>query len=263
MYWSGRTQMMDGYPVPEALERMVEIGFTGAEICIEDIRFGVRERLLDPGYLAEIASAARTLGLSAWSYSYHGDYITDDEVLRRTIRTIELTRRVDTDVFVFSGRRFDKTKDADTQWRALVERTRLLADAAEANDVRLALETEPGFICGTTAQLLRLIDEVGSPALMCNMDIGHAFLCDPDPVAAIRALGPLIVHCHIDDMRRGVHDHLLPGDGEMDLAEILATLDQVGFDGPAALDLYGYDYESVAERALDELRRLRDRPDRD
>jgi sugar phosphate isomerase/epimerase len=248
--------MMDSYPVPEALERMAGLGFRGAEICLEDARFAIRSELLEAATLREAAAALRELGFAGWSYSYHADYITNDEILARTLRTIELTRELDTDVFVFAGRPSDKRADPADEWKALVSRTRMLVEAAEANDVRLALEAEPGFICGTSAALLRLIDEIESPALGCNMDVGHAFLCDPDPIASIRELGDRIYHAHIENMRRGVHDHRLPGDGDMDLGAYLRALARAGFSGVAALDLYGYDYEAVAPGAVREVERL-------
>lgn len=250
---SGRTQMMDSYPAPQALERMRELGFAGAEICVENIRFEVRGELMDRSHLAEVAAAAASCGLEAWSYSYHADYVRNDDVLDRTVQAIRLTREAGTDLFVFSGGRSDKTADPQAEWRQLVERTRILVREAEACGVRLALETEPGFICGTTAQLLQLRDEIGSDALCANMDIGHAFLCDPDPLGAVAQLGELIVHCHLEDMRRGVHDHLVPGRGDMDLAAFVSALENAGVSGPAALDLYGYDYEKVAPQALEYL----------
>ncbi len=256
MILAGRTQMMDSYPVPKALAKMRELGLTGAEICVEDIKFNIRGELLDPPYLADAAAALRELGFEAWSYSYHADYITNDEVLTRTIRTIELTRELGTDVFVFSGRRRDKRADPAEEWRALVARTRPLVAAAEANGVRLALETEPGFYCGTSAELLRLIDEMDSPALGANMDIGHAFLVDRDPLGAIRSLGGRVFHAHLENMRRGLHDHRLPHDGDMDLAAYLRALDAAGLDGPAAFDLYGYDYESILPGAISHVRGL-------
>ena len=245
--------MMDSYTAPLALERMRELGFAGAEICVENSRFEVREELMDRALLAEVAAAASSCGFEAWSYSYHADYIRDDKVLERTVEAIRLTREVGTDTFVFSGGRSDKTGDPQTEWQALVERTEILAREAEACGVRLALETEPGFICGTTEQLLRLRDEIGSDALCANMDIGHAFLCDPDALGAIAQLGERIIHCHLEDMRRGVHDHLVPGQGDMDLAAFISALEDAGASGPAALDLYGYDYEKVAPQALEYL----------
>lgn len=251
--------MMDSYPVVRALERMGDLDLRGVEICVEDARFAVRAELLDRFYLEEVAAALPDLGFESWSYSYHADYITDDEVLDRTIRAVELTPSLGTDIFVFSGRRRTKLADPDDEWHALIDRTKLLTDAAQANGVRLALETEPGFICGTTAELLRLIEELGSDSLGANMDIGHCFLCDPDPISAIKALGSRIFHAHIENMRRGVHDHRLPHDGDMDLAAYLAALGDAGLTGPAAFDLYGYDYEAALPDALGYVESILDR----
>jgi len=120
----------------------------------------------------------------------------------------------------------------------------------------MAEEFEPGFVVGTTAQLLQLFSEVNSPALAANMDLGHVFLCDPDPVAAILEVGDRIVHCHIEGMAAGVHDHLLPQEGDMDLEAYLEALNTAGYDGPLSLDLYKHDYEVVAPDAIAHIRGL-------
>jgi sugar phosphate isomerase/epimerase len=247
--------MLDRLALPDALVRMKELGFEGVEICVEDAQFRIRAELLDPAVLRDGAAVIRELGFAS-SYSYHANYLDDDDILRRTIQTIELTPETGSDVFVFSGRRRSKLADPADEWKLLVERTRPLARAAAANGVRLALEAEPGFVCGTSAELLRLIDEIGSESLGCNMDIGHSFLCDPDPIAAIRELGGRIFHAHLEDMRRGVHDHMLPGTGDMNLQECIDALSAAGFAGVAALDLYGYDYEEVAPEAITMFRAL-------
>jgi sugar phosphate isomerase/epimerase len=82
------------------------------------------------------------------------------------------------------------------------------------------------------------------------------FLCDPDPMQAIAQLGDKIVHCHVENMRSGVHDHLLPQEGDMDLGAYIRALAKVGFDGGLALDLYKYDYEAIAPESIGYLRGL-------
>jgi sugar phosphate isomerase/epimerase len=54
----------------------------------------------------------------------------------------------------------------------------------------------------------------------------------------------------------GVHDHLIPQEGDMDLAAYLAVLAGTSFTGGLALDLYKYDYEAVAGEAIAYLRGL-------
>ncbi len=61
---------------------------------------------------------------------------------------------------------------------------------------------------------------------------------------------------HIEDMKIGVHNHVLPGEGDMDLSWYVKTLAQVGYRGGLALDLYGQDYEQVAGGAIRYIREL-------
>ena len=53
----------------------------------------------------------------------------------------------------------------------------------------------------------------------------------------IRRAAPQLVHVHIEDMRRGVHEHLMFGDGELDLAVALAALQEIGYRGMTAVEL--------------------------
>jgi sugar phosphate isomerase/epimerase len=121
--------------------------------------------------------------------------------------------------------------------------------------VILADEFEPGFILGSTADLHRLFQAIPSPNLMANLDVGHVFLCDPDPMEAIASLKGKIAHVHIENMEAGVHRHLVPQEGDMDMTAYLKALRDTGFDGALALDLYEQDYEAVAPESLTYLRR--------
>ena len=256
MYIAGRTQMMDRHSVYEALGRMKDLGFRGVELSLLDIRFHPRADLLDDFMAARIRERIESLGFDAFSVSCHGDFVFDDDTFALVKRGIMYARELGTDVFVFSGARSGKTEDPREQWKRMRDRTAELCRIAEDHGIRLAEEAEPGFICGNAAELVRLIGEIGSPALGCNMDIGHSFLCDPDPPAAIRELGDRIFHCHVENMRRGVHDHLLPHIGDMDLSSYFRTLGEIGFSGLLALDLYGYDYEEVAPDAIEYVESL-------
>ncbi len=61
------------------------------------------------------------------------------------------------------------------------------------------------------------------------LDIGHCQCIEPDPVArcVVRA-GPYLVNVQIDDMRRGVHEHLEFGTGEVDFPPVLGALTAAG-----------------------------------
>ncbi len=248
----GRTQPLAKYPVLEALEILYDVGFDGVEVCLEndDMAPGT----LTAEKIRTVREKIAELGLQPVSISYHQDYLYNDEYFELTKEAIRITPEFGTNLFVFSGPN-SRTRDA-REWDEMVIRTRALADIAEPAGVLLAEEFEPGFVVGSTAALLRLFEEVGSPALAANLDLGHVFLCDPDPEAAIRSVGDRIVHCHIENMATGIHDHLLPQEGDMDLKHYLNYLNAVEYTGPLSLDLYKYEYEAVAPEAIAYLRGL-------
>lgn len=244
--------MLSQYPILDALEVIRRLGFDGAEICVEKKDWSWVP--FDDELVAAVREQVTRLGLGPCSFSLHQDYIYDDRLYRETERAIRWTREIGADVFVFSGTK-KRTGDR-AEWERMIERTRGLVAVAAECDVVMAEEFEPGFIVGSTADLLRLFEEIPSPYLAANLDLGHVFLCDSDPLYSIAQLGAKIVHCHVENMRAGVHDHLLPQEGDMDLGAYLEALADVGFRGGLALDFYKYDYEALAPEAIAYLRNL-------
>jgi sugar phosphate isomerase/epimerase len=61
-----------------------------------------------------------------------------------------------------------------------------------------------------------------------------------------------LANVHLEGMRTGVHDHLLPGEGDLDLAEAVRALQRIGYAGPANLELSRHSHAAVetARRAL-------------
>ena len=134
------------------------------------------------------------------------------------------------------------------------KRQKELCRIAEEYEVYLAVEFEPGFVIDNSELLLKAFDQIGSPILRMNADIGHMFLQDPAPLASIDKCGPYIVHAHLENMKKGIHNHLVPYEVDMDLTAYLQKLISVGFDGPASLDVYQYDY-AVSYTHLDVYKR--------
>lgn len=247
----GRTQPLSSYGICDALHKISALGFDGVEICLENPD-------LTPDQLSEsLAQTVRksvvALGLSPHSVSYHKDYIHDDRAFADTRWAIQLTPEFGTNLFVFSG---GPTLPGQQDWGKMIERTQELVRLAEQSGVILAQEFEPGFIVGSTKDLHQLFTEIPSANLQANLDLGHVFLCDPDPLEAIASLKGRIVHGHVENMKTGVHRHLLPQEGDMDLKRYLSALKAVGFEGGLALDLYEQNYEAVASDAIAYLKQL-------
>jgi sugar phosphate isomerase/epimerase len=244
--------MLQRYSVLESLDVIKQLGFDGVEIGF--LRMDWTMIPLSAMPIATIRARAEALALGPNAVSMHSDYIFDDTILQRIQETIPVVSDFGTNILIINGAK--KRSGNAAEWQLMIDRTRKLVSVAEAYDVVLAVEFEPDFIVGSTADLLRLFEDISSSNLAANLDLGHVFLCDPDPLSAIAQLGEKIVHGHIEDMPRGKHDHRLPGQGDMDLGAFIQALRNVGFDGSLALDLYAYDYEAVARDAVAYLHTL-------
>jgi fructoselysine 3-epimerase len=125
-------------------------------------------------------------------------------------------------------------------WARLREGLEHVLHAADLAGMDVAIEPEPGQFIETAADLKRLLDEVDHKRLGANLDIGHAWCAGDDPAEAVRLLGGRIKHLHLEDIKDRRHFHLIPGLGEIDFAAVRRALDQIGYCGAAAVELYTY-----------------------
>ncbi len=249
---SGRTQPLKEYPIETCLKRLRSTGFESVELCLENL--DMHPSVLTADKAARTGSLISMLGFAPYAVSFHRDYIHGDEDFEWTKKALSFMPDFGSGIFIVSGARGGG--GGGKEWELLLRRTGELVHAAEESGTSLAIEFEPGFVVGSSARLLELFEDIPSANLAANLDLGHVFLCDPDPVEAILSLGNRIVHCHVEDMAEGVHSHLTPGDGDMDLGKYFRALDAVGFDGNLALDLYDCDYEREARRSIPNLKAI-------
>ncbi|MCK0116731.1 sugar phosphate isomerase/epimerase [Isoptericola sp. S6320L] len=114
-----------------------------------------------------------------------------------------------------------------------------LLPVAEAAGVVLAFEPEPGMLVERVDDVLDLRRALGDPdALRLTVDVGHLTCVEDAPGPdVVRRVADLIAHVQVDDMVRGVHEHLELGTGAVDLPGVLAALHESGFGGLAAVEL--------------------------
>lgn len=127
--------------------------------------------------------------------------------------------------------------DWDRNWQDFVEVVRRCALACEEAGVRYALEPHPYRYMCNAASMLRLIEQVGSPALGMNFDPSHLFPCGEIPHVVIYQLGKRIFHCHFSDNDGVTNVHWRPGKGKIDWRAVLVALKSVGFDGVISIEL--------------------------
>jgi L-ribulose-5-phosphate 3-epimerase len=120
----------------------------------------------------------------------------------------------------------------------LVEGLKFVLDYADRKNVVLGFEPEPGMFIDTMASFAELVDAIDSPSLKLTLDIGHLHCLREVPIAdVIRRWGDSLVNIHIEDMKSGVHEHLMFGEGEIDFPPVIAALTEVGYAGGLHVEL--------------------------
>ena len=143
----------------------------------------------------------------------------------------------------------------------LAQGLRPLIDHAAERQVTLAFEPEPGMFVDTMDQYAGLLKWVDAPNFCLTLDVGHLHCVGEVPIAAqILRWRSEIVNVHIEDMRSGVHDHLMFGEGEIDFPPVIAALAGIGYAGGLHVELSRHSHEApiAAQRAYEFLRPLID-----
>ncbi|WP_345945219.1 sugar phosphate isomerase/epimerase family protein [Streptomyces albus subsp. chlorinus] len=133
------------------------------------------------------------------------------------------------------------------EWAAtVIDRLSRLARRAEQAGVTLLHENCAGWAGESPARMLRLLDEVGSPALRLLFDTGNGVPYGYDARAVLERTLPYVEHVHIKDAVEDVRPsgpttgervrYVLPGDGRAGVADCLRTLLDTGYRGAFSLE---------------------------
>ncbi|PFG39140.1 sugar phosphate isomerase/epimerase [Georgenia soli] len=145
----------------------------------------------------------------------------------------------------------------ETGWERVLAGVETVLTTAERAGVTLAVEPEPGMFLDRAARVDELLDRLGRPErLRMTLDLGHLTCNEDDPVEVLRRHRADVVHVQVDDMRRGVHEHLELGTGEVDLPPLLGLLAETGYTGLVGVELprHSHAAPAVAARSIAALR---------
>ncbi|WP_405592080.1 sugar phosphate isomerase/epimerase family protein [Streptomyces sp. NBC_01092] len=151
-----------------------------------------------------------------------------------------------------------KGLDEQDAWKRLAAGIEAVLESAEKYGVALAFEPEPYMFVDTVERCLQLAQLVdGHPLFGITLDVGHAHCVEERPVLdCVRRAASLVRNVQIEDMRRGVHQHLEFGAGEIDFPPVLAALRELGHLGLVSVEIQGgsLDAPEVARRSIEFLR---------
>ncbi len=123
-------------------------------------------------------------------------------------------------------------------WARTAASVHSVAEAAGRLGLMVAVEPKGGQVLATTADAVRICEEVAHPALGVLVDTGHALAGGEDLGGLPAAVGAHLVHVHLGDSGGDVEDDLPPG-RHHDFRPFLAALAATGYGGALSFDLYG------------------------
>jgi len=125
-----------------------------------------------------------------------------------------------------------------------------LLKKAKSIGVPLALEPEPGMAVATAEQGMEIVRRVGDPSLGLTIDVGHVHCnSEGDVPAILRSVGDRLLNVHLEDMKAGVHDHLMFGEGEMEFPPIFEALKAIGYSKGVYVELSRHAHDAVVAAA--------------
>jgi len=257
--------------LPDALAVIADLGYEGVALTLDHNHLdpfgpGLRQRTAEVGRLLTQYGLSVVVETGA---RYILDPVrkheptllhTDGAEWRIALleRAIDVAADLDAEAVSFWSGILPSDVSVDLGWQRLVASCQQLVGYAADRGVRLGVEPEPGMLVDDLADYLKLQAEVGSDVLGLTLDIGH-LVCNESqsPAACIAAGAPYLVNVQIDDMRRGVHEHLEFGTGEVDFPSVFQALQDTRYAGLVAVELprHSHAAPTTARHSIDFLRR--------
>ena len=237
---------------------------------------------LDAARARDIKDLTRDQGVAISALGYYPNVLTGDAPAAAAIAhlhaVIDAAAALDVNlVGTFIGR--DQRATTEDNLVKVAGVWRPIMAHAEQVGVRVAIENCPMLfgadqwpggqnLFTTPALWQRILDAVGSDNLGINFDPSHFIWQMMDYIAPIDQFRDRLFHVHIKDIhldRRRLDrvgtmayplDYMtpkLPGHGDIDWGAFLSALDDIGYDGPACIEVEDRAYETSRQRILDSL----------
>ncbi|MBI4278707.1 MAG: TIM barrel protein [Armatimonadetes bacterium] len=210
-----------------------------------------------------LARRAGDLGLEAVIFSGNtfDEPLVDADAHGRALdhfaRSLQVARRLGVRLLVAHVGYAVAGRSRAEQWTAAVAGLRRAGALAAASGVTLAVEPlnsavdHPGYFLDTLPGAVRLIDEVGHPAVRLLLDVYHMRVMHEDLLERLPAVVGKTVHVHVAD----VPGRREPGTGAIAWPEVLRFLRGDGYRGAIGLECWPSQSSSEALRRSAEVLR--------
>ncbi len=239
----------------QALGMLAEVGYDCVEYNDQSLPQYFRA---DEDELRTVAERAAEVGIRMHSaHSPCGDYdltALDDgkyaEALDVHLHCVEALAEVGVEYFVVHQVGGPSEQYPERYDRA-VEALSALCAEAETRGMKILAENFPAHPC---AEVRRIVESVGSPDVGICFDVGHAHVDGLSMTGEIEAAGDRLWSLHVHDNDGTGDQHLPPGWGTVDWAEVMRGLHDIGYCGPFMMEVMRERPEAAALSPLEFVR---------
>ncbi|HSB56390.1 MAG TPA: sugar phosphate isomerase/epimerase family protein [Nitrosopumilaceae archaeon] len=260
------------YSLEDSIKEIAAIGYEGVELLCDiphayppdfgDERIRSIRNLLSSCSLQ--ISNLNAFTLYAIGDVYHPSWIEEEQQLRElriqhTIDCLHLANKIGAkNISTIPGGPMVNvnSKDIPRLEKLFIDGLLRTAEIAEEQDVKILVEPEPFLFLENSTQFRNFMSKVNSEYVKLNFDIGHFFCVGEDPARLVYELSDYIGHFHLADIASSrVHNHLIPGLGAIDFAQVFRAINDIGYQGFVTVELYPYQSNPVeaAKSAFDYL----------
>ena len=207
------------------------------------------------------------LGYTPEHNAYPYNYMIGSEAQRRDAidylkLSLEMAKEMGAEFVLTSPANGGYLATYDQLWGRLEKNIQELGDYAAKLEIKLVVEAltpyESNFFTRAN-DLVELFRRVDNPYVVGMCDIVPPFVQHESIMAYFDKLGNKMDHMHIIDGENGSDTHLIPGEGNIPIKEMLYEMKRIGYDKTATLELvtnYINEPRFYAKRAIDNMREL-------
>ena len=207
------------------------------------------------------------LGYTPEHNAYPYNYMIGSEAQRRDAvdylkLSLEMAKEMGAEFVLTSPANGGYLATYDQLWSRLEKNIQELGDYAAKLEIKLVVEAltpyESNFFTRAN-DLVELFRRVDNPYVVGMCDIVPPFVQHESIMAYFDKLGNKMDHMHIIDGENGSDTHMIPGEGNIPIKEMLYEMKRIGYDKTASLELvtnYINEPRFYAKRAIDNMREL-------
>ena len=162
------------------------------------------------------------------------------------LRCAELGLAMGSNTLSFWSGKPDFEAAEDSYWQLLIEQCIEISKQVENSGMKIAFEPEPGMFIDTMDKFEQLHKAISHSKFGLTLDIGHLECMNEMPLLPhLEKWSSVLWNIHLEDMRRGVHDHLPPGEGLIDFGKVFEGLNKIKYEGGVHWELSRHSHDAV------------------